>query len=71
MSNIYIPCPATGIRLSTKVETSATGLANNWNKRVSVYCAHCKAEHSGMVRELFTAEVMSSSEMHEDSRDAR
>ena len=69
MSNIYISCPATGTKLNTYIEESAAGLSDNWNKMVSVYCAHCQAEHSGIVRLLFTAEVLSSSELHGSSRD--
>ena len=70
-NNITIQCPATGAILDTGVETTATSLADVWNKRLRVRCPHCKAEHSGFGRELFTAEVMSSCEKRADSRDAR
>ncbi len=61
MSNITIRCPATGERLPTSVTTDSESLATNWNR--VVLCPQCKTEHSGTVRMLFAADVLSEEQL--------
>ena len=63
MSNITIRCPTTGDKLPTSVTTDSESLANNWNRVVRVLCPHCKTEHSGTVRMLFAADVLSEDQL--------
>ena len=52
-------CPVTGQMIDTGVKTTAAGLADNWNKTLHVTCLHCGREHIVVVRDAFTAEVLS------------